>query len=75
MTARRGVTKGVKGVAVDRAGEDTRNNVLTVYDMQKLEEGKDDKGAFRRINLDALVSLKHSSVKQHKSPSGALSHL
>jgi hypothetical protein len=59
MTARRGVTKGVKGVAVDRAGEDTRNNVLTVYDMQKLEEGKDDKGAFRRINLDALVSLKH----------------
>jgi hypothetical protein len=59
MTCRRGVTKGVKGVAVDRAGEDARNNVLTVFDMQKLEEGKDEKGAFRRINLEQLVSLKH----------------
>src|SRR5476651_915367 len=59
MTARRGVSKGVKGVAIDRAGEDKRNNVLTVYDMQKLEEGKDEKGAFRRINLESLVSLKH----------------
>lgn len=62
MTCRRGVSKGVKGVAVDRAGEDARNNVLTVFDMQKIEEGKDEKGAFRRINLEALVSLKHKGV-------------
>jgi hypothetical protein len=63
MTCRRGVSKGVKGVAVDRAGEDARNNVLTVFDMQKIEEGKDEKGAFRRINLEALVSLKFKGAQ------------
>ena len=66
MTARRGVTKGVKGVG--QAFNPAEYNLLTVYDMQKLDEndpknkGKSveemEKGAFRNINLDQLVALR-----------------
>ena len=60
MNCRRGVTKGVKGVLPPghRAAEDARNQVLTVYDMQKYVEGQDNKGAFRRINLADMLALK-----------------
>jgi hypothetical protein len=60
MACRRGVTKGVKGVMPvgHRKAEDRRCRVLTVFDMNKVEaNGGDTKGAFRRINLDGLVSM------------------
>jgi len=66
MSARRGVSKGVKGVGQPYKPED--HNLLTVYDMTKLDpkaphnQGKTEdelqKGAFRNINLDALVALR-----------------
>ena len=58
MQARMHVTKGVKGVQdpLTRKLEDQLHSVLTVYDMQKPTE--DGKGAFRRINLAQLVSVK-----------------
>lgn len=60
MVARTGVQKGVKGVIAPevRKAEDAENNVLTVYDMAVLEAGKDEKGAFRRINLSDLLTVK-----------------
>lgn len=60
MTARMHVSKGVKGVLPEghREAEDERNNVLTVYDMQVIEKTGSEKGAFRRINLDQLVSCR-----------------
>ncbi len=57
MVARRGVKKGVKGVVKNRREEDEIHNVLTVYDMQKIVPGQDEKGAFRRINLEGLISV------------------
>lgn len=66
MTARRGVKKGVKGVGMSYNPAD--HNLLTVYDMKKMDpkspqnQGKSDdemmKGAFRNINLDALIGVK-----------------
>lgn len=66
MNCRRGVSKGVKGVG--QAYKPSDHNLLTVYDMQKLDpsaahnKGKTQeemqKGAFRNINLDALVALR-----------------
>lgn len=58
MQCRRGVKKGVKGtVKNDRKFEDQVNNVLTVYDMNKVEE-RGERGAFRRINLETVKSLR-----------------
>lgn len=66
MSARRGVSKGVKGVGM--AYDPKAKNLLTVYDMQKMDPkaahnaGKStdemSKGAFRNINLEALVGLR-----------------
>lgn len=56
MNCRRGVKKGVKGVGLKF--DPKEKNLLTVYDMQKINEGSDEKGAFRMINLSDLVSLK-----------------
>lgn len=66
MSCRRGVSKGVKGVG--QAYDPKAHALLTVYDMQKLDPkapqnvGKNEdelqKGAFRNINLDALVALR-----------------
>lgn len=66
MSCRRGVTKGVKGVGMSY--DPQAKNLLTVYDMQKLDpsaphnvgksEDERTKGAFRNINLEALVALR-----------------
>jgi len=66
MNCRRGVSKGVKGVG--QSYDPASKNLLTVFDMQKMDPkaphnaGKSDdemsKGAFRMINLDALVGLR-----------------
>ena len=56
MNCRRGVTKGVKGVGL--AYDPAEKNLLGVYDMQAIEDGKDEKGAFRMINLETLKTLK-----------------
>lgn len=56
MNCRRGVQKGVKGVGLKF--EPAEKDLLVVYDMQKIEEGKDEKGAFRMINLADLVALR-----------------
>lgn len=56
MNCRRGVQKGVKGVGL--AFDPKEKNLLVVYDMQKINEGSDEKGAFRMINLSDLKSLK-----------------
>ena len=59
MQCRMHVTKGVKGVLPEghRKAEDTRCNVLTVYDMQVVESTGSTKGAFRRINLEGLRTI------------------
>lgn len=56
MNCRRGVTKGVKGVGLSY--NPAEKNLLGVYDMQAIESGKDEKGAFRMINLESLKTLK-----------------
>lgn len=56
MNCRRGVQKGVKGVGL--AFDPKAKNLLVVYDMQKINEGSDEKGAFRMINLSDLKTLK-----------------
>lgn len=66
MNCRRGVKKGVKGTG--QSYDPKTKNLLTVYDMQKLDPSRADnqgkspedmeKGAFRNINLDALVGLR-----------------
>lgn len=66
MSCRRGVKKGVKGVG--QAYSPAEKNLLTVYDMQKLDPSREsnkgksveemEKGAFRNINLEALVALR-----------------
>jgi hypothetical protein len=66
MNCRRGVKKGVKGVG--QPYDAKSKNLLTVFDLQKLDpsashnKGKSveemEKGAFRNINLDALVGLR-----------------
>lgn len=45
-----------------RAGSDAANNVITVYDMQK-KDRDGNKGAFRRISLDGVESIKASGVE------------
>ena len=60
MVCRRGVKKGVKGVGHSYKPEE--KNLLCVYDMQKIEAGSDERGAFRMINLESLVSLKFEGV-------------
>lgn len=66
MNCRRGVKKGVKGTG--QAYDPKSKNLLTVYDMQKLDPSREsnrgksademEKGAFRNINLEALVALR-----------------
>lgn len=66
MSARRGVKKGVKGVG--QAYDPKAKNLLTVYDMHKLDPSREsnrgksvdemEKGAFRMINLEGLVALR-----------------
>ncbi len=56
MNCRRGVQKGVKGVGLKF--DPKEKNLLVVYDMQKINEGSDEKGAFRMINLSDLKTLK-----------------
>ena len=56
MNCRRGVTKGVTGKGL--SFEPSSHNLLVVYDLQKLEEGKTEKGAFRMINLEELIWLR-----------------
>lgn len=81
MVARRGVYKGVKNDegtngAWNRKALDAMHKVLTVYDVNKLEDkestvlldidgnvvNKKDRGAFRRINLDGLKKAKINGV-------------
>ena len=64
MNARMHVSKGVKGVLPEgqRKAEDTRCNVLTVYDMNVVEKTGSTKGAFRRINLEQLKSCSLSGT-------------
>lgn len=66
MNCRRGVKKGVKGVG--QSYDPAKHNLLTVFDMQKLDpkaphnagksEDELEKGAFRNVNLEALVALR-----------------
>jgi hypothetical protein len=56
MNCRRGVAKGVKGVGLKF--DPSEKNLLTVYDMQAINNGADEKGAFRMVNLDSLISLR-----------------
>lgn len=66
MSARRGVKKGVKNDSSangswNRKNNDAMHNLLTVYDMNKVDENKpveESKGAFRRIPLERLISVK-----------------
>lgn len=63
MSARRGVKKGVKNDesvngSWNRKTQDAEHNVLTCYDMNKIET-VGEKGAFRRIPLDSLMEVKH----------------
>ena len=60
MICRRGVSKGVKGVGHSYKPEE--KNLLCVYDMQKINEGSTERGAFRMINLETLISLKFEGV-------------
>jgi len=83
MTARTGVSKGVKGVDEPevRKAEDVRNNVLTVYDVNVMDANKNSglpedewtKGAFRRINLAELKTVKlHGSTWNWNESLGVL---
>jgi len=45
-----------------RAESDAANNVITVYDMQK-KDRDGNKGAFRRINLNGVESIKAGGVE------------
>ena len=66
MNCRRGVKKGVKGTG--QSYDPKSKNLLTVYDMQKLDPSREsnrgksvdemEKGAFRNVNLEALVALR-----------------
>lgn len=56
MNCRRGVKKGVKGVGLKF--DPKEKQLMVVYDMQKINEGKDEKGAFRMINMADLQTLK-----------------
>lgn len=66
MSCRRGVKKGVKGVG--QSYDPKAKNLLTVYDMQKLDPSREsnkgksveemEKGAFRNINLEGLVAVR-----------------
>lgn len=61
MNCRRGVQKGVKGVGLKF--DPAQKDLLVVFDMQKINEGKDEKGAFRMINLSDLKSLRMDGNK------------
>ena len=74
MTARRGVSKGVKNDSGtngswNRVNQDKEHGVLTCYDVNKvvdhdnLEENPKNKGAFRRIPLDGLLRAKAHGIR------------
>lgn len=73
MLCRTGVTKGVKGILPPghRDAEDARCNVLTVYDIHA-ESYYDTKGAFRRINLEQIVSVSICGNKYSYSNSSSM---
>jgi len=52
MNARRGVTKGVKGVGMSY--NPSEKQLITVYDMQK--------GAFRMVNANTITEIKAEGV-------------
>lgn len=56
MNCRRNVQKGVKGVGLKF--DPKEKDLLVVYDMQKINEGTGDKGAFRMINLSDMTALR-----------------
>ena len=61
MNARRGVSKGVKGVGM--SFDPTEKDLITVYDMTK--------GAFRMVNAKTITELK-ASKKVFKFKDGQL---
>lgn len=71
MSARRGVTKGVKNDTStngswNRVAQDKAHQVLTCYDMNKVDETKpveESKGAHRRIPLTRLKKVKLAGTK------------
>lgn len=70
MSARRSVSKGVKNDSSKRGSwnrkeNDAEHNLLTVYDMNKVDENKpleESKGAHRRIPLSRLKKVKIKGV-------------
>src|SRR5271170_314006 len=58
MACRRGVTKGVTGVGMKF--DPAEYALAVVYDMNKVKnpEQPQDKGAFRMINLETILSVK-----------------
>ena len=47
-----------------RKDEDAEHNLITVYDMNKIV-GDNVKGAYRRINIDTLVEIRHGGIVYH----------
>ena len=74
MNARMHVQKGVTGALPQgqRKAEDTRCNVLTVYDMNVVERTGSTKGAFRRINLDQLKTCSLHGTRFRFNPESGL---
>ena len=81
MAARRGVTKGVKNDSGtngswNRVAQDKAHQVLTCYDMNKVDETKpidQSKGAFRRIPLTRLKKVRvHGTSYTFDEDSGLL---
>lgn len=69
MTARMAVKKNVtmNSDPVKRKQEDRDNNVLTCFDMNKVDEGN-VRGAFRRINLENLLRVKMQGTEYFYNP-------
>ena len=47
--------------SLHRKDQDEELNLLTVFDMNKIT-GNDVKGAYRRINIDTLVEIRHGGI-------------
>jgi hypothetical protein len=60
MNARLGVKKGVTGAGLKF--NPTKKNLLVCYDVQKLEAGATEKGAFRMINFDSIIRIKARGI-------------
>ena len=45
-----------------RKEQDEEHELITVYDMNKIIDDKITKGAYRRINLETLVEIRHGGV-------------